>query len=108
MSINTEPDLDLNNLVAIVTEKNKKIRGLKTEKDSEVGALNNQLKLRNISVYELYVSCTDSERNSSISMLCAYVISPDLAFPFCRVIIDTRDSIVSFYERRERQRGSII
>jgi hypothetical protein len=71
MSVNTEPDLDLKNLVANVTEKNKKIRGLKTEKYSEIGALNNQLEVRIISVYEIYVSCTDSKRTSTLEHLYA-------------------------------------
>jgi hypothetical protein len=49
--IRTCPDIDDKNLTAIVSEKGTKIQELKTEKDSEVGALNYQLEVKKISVY---------------------------------------------------------
>jgi hypothetical protein len=45
VSVNTQPDLDQKTLRAIVTENDKKIQGLKTQKDSAVGALNSELEL---------------------------------------------------------------
>jgi hypothetical protein len=53
VSVNTHPDLDDKNMTAIVTEKDAEIEGLKTEEESEVGALNDQLEVRNISIYKL-------------------------------------------------------
>ena len=47
MSVNTQPDLDDNNLTATMTEKYAEIEGLRAEIDSEVGALKTQLEVRN-------------------------------------------------------------
>jgi hypothetical protein len=51
VSVNTHPDIYDKNLTAIVSEKDTKMQELKTEKDSEVGALNYQLEVKKISMY---------------------------------------------------------
>jgi hypothetical protein len=38
VSVHTQPDLDDRKLKAMLMEKDKEIQGLKSEKDSEVGA----------------------------------------------------------------------
>ncbi|XP_023712877.1 uncharacterized protein LOC111867342 isoform X1 [Cryptotermes secundus] len=47
VSVNTQPDLEDNNLTATMTEKYAEIEGLRAEIDSEAGALKTQLEVRN-------------------------------------------------------------
>ncbi|XP_023712878.1 uncharacterized protein LOC111867342 isoform X2 [Cryptotermes secundus] len=45
VSVNTQPDLEDNNLTATMTEKYAEIEGLRAEIDSEAGALKTQLEI---------------------------------------------------------------
>jgi hypothetical protein len=80
VSVNTQPDLDDKNLIVMVTERVKKIQGLKSETNSEVVAENSQLEVRNTSVYEVFLALTSRELQLvSIFMPCVCDFPSDSA-----------------------------
>jgi hypothetical protein len=51
MSVKNEPDFDYEKFKAQVLEKDKEIERLKSEKDSEIRSLKNQLQVRNVIMF---------------------------------------------------------